>query len=47
MIDNLVTEGKSEYESIIEILFDFYQLDRDNADNIRIMNDYFLKNLKT
>jgi 16S rRNA G966 N2-methylase RsmD len=46
VIDNLVTEGKSEYESIIEILFDFYQLDRDNADNIRIMNDYFLKNLK-
>ena len=33
-------------EEIIEQLYDFYQLDKDNEDNQAIMDDFFLKRLK-
>lgn len=46
VINNHQIEGKSEVEAMIEILYDFYRLDRDDLDNSRIMDLYFLKNLK-
>ncbi|NLB48641.1 MAG: hypothetical protein GX813_02195 [Erysipelotrichia bacterium] len=45
-IKELQSLGKSESEAIIDILYDFYQLNRDDLDNVRIMDLYFLNNLK-
>ena len=41
-----IKEGYSEKESIIMMLYDFYQLDKDNQDNQSIMEEYFLNHLK-
>ena len=45
-IKQYVKEGYSENEAILEILYDFYQFDKDNKDNQEVMNYYVLNNLK-
>ena len=39
-------EGYKEEEAILEILYDFYQLDKNNEDNQKVMKEYILDNLK-
>lgn len=39
-------EGYKEEEAILEILYDFYQLDKNNKDNQKVMKEYVLDNLK-
>lgn len=45
-IKQFIKEGLSENEAIVELLYDFYQLDRNNKDNVCIMNEYFLGRIK-
>ena len=45
-IKQYVKEGLSEEEAIVELLYDFYQLDKDNNDNQVIINSYIKNNLK-
>ena len=42
----LKESGLEEKEAIIDQLYDFYQLDKDNEDNQQIMDEFFLKRLK-
>ena len=39
-------EGWDEREAILEALYDFYQLDKNNQDNQKVMDSYILNNLK-
>lgn len=39
-------EGRDEKEVMIELLYDFYELDSDNEENQEIMSLYFYNNLK-
>ena len=41
-----IKEGYSEKEAIVDMLYDFYKIDRDNSENNDIMNEYFLNNMK-
>ena len=45
-VKQYVKEGWSEKEAILEMLYDFYQLDKNNEENQRVMDSYFLNNLK-
>lgn len=45
-IKQYVKEGLNENEAILETLYDFYQLDKNNDENISIMNEFFLNNFK-
>lgn len=45
-IKQYIKEGLKEEEAILEILYDFYQLDKNNEDNNIIMDEFFLNNLK-
>ena len=45
-IKQYVKEGLSENEAVLETLYDFYQLDKNNDENVSIMNEYFLNNFK-
>ena len=44
-IKNLTNNGLNEKEAIIDLLYDFYRLDKDNEDNQAIMQEFFLNNL--
>lgn len=46
-IKQYIKEGLKEKEAILEILYDFYQLDKNNDENASIMEEYFLNNLKS
>ena len=41
-----IKEGYKENEAIVDILYDFYKLDRHNDDNNAIMDEFFLKRTK-
>ena len=41
-----IKEGYSEKEAIVDMLYDFYKIDRDNSENNDIMDEYFLDNMK-
>ena len=45
-IKQYIKEGYQEKEAILEMLYEFYQLDKDNQDNQEVMNRYVLANLK-
>ena len=45
-IKQYIKEGWEENAAILELLYDFYQLDKNNDDNQNIMNSYILKNIK-
>ena len=45
-IKQYVKEGWDEKEAILEMLYDFYQLDKNNEDNQKVMDSYVLNNLK-
>ena len=45
-IKQYVKEGKSESAAILSILYEFYDLNQDDEENISIMNEYFLNQLK-
>ena len=45
-IKQYLKEGLSEEEAITELLYDFYQLDKNNEDNQEIMDSYIKSNLK-
>jgi len=45
-VKQYVKEGWNENNAILEILYDFYQLDKNNEDNQKIMDSYILNNLK-
>ena len=45
-VNQYIKEGFSEKEAILNILYDFLRLDKDNEDNQKIMNEYILSNLK-
>ena len=45
-VKQYIKEGWDEKEAILEILYDFYQLDKNNEDNQKIMDSYILNNLK-
>ena len=45
-IKQYVKEGLNENEAIVEILYDFFKLDKDNEENQEIMERYIKNNLK-
>ena len=45
-IKQYIQEGLSEEEAITELLYDFYQLDKNNEDNQEIINSYIKNSLK-
>ena len=45
-VKQYIKEGWNENDAILEILYDFYQLDKNNEDNQEIMDSYILNNLK-
>lgn len=45
-IKQYLKEGLGEEEAITELLYDFYQLDKNNEDNQEIMDSYIKNNLK-
>ena len=45
-IEQYMKEGLSENEAILEMLYDFYDLNKQDEDNNSIMDEYFLKQLK-
>ena len=45
-ISQYIKEGWDEKEAILEVLYDFYQLDKNNEENQEVMNRYILSNLK-
>ena len=45
-VKQYVKEGWNENNAILEILYDFYQLDKNNEDNQEIMDGYIKSNLK-
>ena len=45
-IRQYIKEGWDEKEAILEMLYDFYQLDKKNEDNQKVMDNYVLNNLK-
>ncbi|MBO4668019.1 MAG: hypothetical protein J5666_07865 [Bacilli bacterium] len=45
-VKQYVKEGWSEKEAILEMLYDFYQIDKNDEENQRVMDSYFLNNLK-
>ena len=45
-IRQYIKEGWKENDAILEMLYDFYQLDKHNEDNQKVMDSYVLNNLK-
>ena len=45
-IKQYVKEGWDVKDAILEMLYDFYQLDKNNEENQEVMNSYILKNIK-
>ena len=45
-IRQYIKEGWNENDAILETLYDFFQLDKNNEDNQRVMESYVLNNLK-
>ena len=45
-IKQYVKEGWDEKDAILEMLYDFYQLDKNNEENQEVMNSYILRNIK-
>ena len=45
-LNQYIKEGLNEEEAIVEILYDFYQLDHDNQDNESIMDEFFKQRIK-
>ena len=45
-IRQYIKEGWNENDAIVEALYDFYQLDKNNEDNHKVMDSYILNNLK-
>ena len=45
-IRQYIKEGWEEKEAILEMLYNFYQLDKNNEDNQKVMDSYVLNNLK-
>ena len=45
-IRQYIKEGWNENDAILEVLYDFYQLDKNNEDNQKVMDSYILSNLK-
>ena len=45
-IRQYIKEGWNENDAIVEVLYDFYQLDKNNEDNQKVMDSYILNNLK-